>query len=1057
MSAFTPKNESFLSRFSLNRRVTVLMLVLTTLVVGAVALNGLPIELIPRGFTDQSLAVIVPWEDAPPREVEEKITVPLQEELSTVRGLNNIVSVSLSRGSRVFMNFKTDTDMDVAYREVRDRIERARRDFPDDVDRVFIRKDDASGIPVVVLGVAIDDDLVNSYDLLQNEIILPLERVDGVASVEANGLEEKEILIELNRRQVEAAGLNLYDLAQDLGSDNFTLASGDVRDGDRKLLLRSVARFRSLDDIRQRPVSPTVRLGDIARITFDEPDKEYRVRAMSQPAFAILAFKEGDANAREVAVRIREVLASFADNPRLAGVQVITLFDQGEVIDASIGTLGTSGMIGGVLAGLVLFVFLRRLRLTLVISLSIPLSILVAMTVMYFSGETLNIISLLALMVCIGLLVDNSVVVAENIHRLRQSGLSRRDACINGAGEIALAITMSTLTTVVVFAPVALMGAGPAQFIFMRLALPISVALLASLVIALVIMPLAVFLTLTPTGSTRREQPLMLPYRWLVAGLKWLYAQSFERLGRTYVRILGFFLVRRLDMVLALVALFILTGAISSSNNLRFVAIQEDEQSGFEISVQMPENTTLEEAEEWFLAAEAQVESHAPELGLEGWFLFHRKTSGEIQGWFTTPRSTDLSPREVTEKVLELLPPKPGMKLFTGQERQLGDERDDSISVITLQGEDSELLEQTASDLEDVLGRVDGVLGFQRNQQRTPNEMGLVVDRDRSRRYNVSPRVIAGVVEYALRGFSLPKYLDEGREVPVRVRFREEDRQGMAELASFRVPTDDGGFLPLSSVTSVKMLSVPEAIVRRNKRISRTITLDLQEGTEEETRERLTAIMAGMDLPEGVSLGASTQGVQGDEDLKRIMFAGLMSVVLIYLLMGFLFESFILPLSIILTIPLASLGVIWAHVLTGRNIDFLGAVGIVLLIGVVVNNGIVLIDYVNRLRSQGMDRPAALMLAAERRFRPIMMTAITTIGGLIPLAVGGRGSAGLSYTSFSLTLIGGMSTATILTLLVIPIFYTFFDDLRTTWATATARIRGLRGKQPQVDSQAAQG
>jgi HAE1 family hydrophobic/amphiphilic exporter-1 len=316
---------------------------------------------------------------------------------------------------------------------------------------------------------------------------------------------------------------------------------------------------------------------------------------------------------------------------------------------------------------------------------------------------------------------------------------------------------------------------------------------------------------------------------------------------------------------------------------------------------------------------------------------------------------------------------------------------------------------------------------------------------------------VAGVVEYALRGISLPKFLDEGTEVPVRVRFREEDRVGMAELASFRVPAGDDGYLPLSSVTSVTMLSVPEAIVRRNKQIARTITLDLQEGTEEETRERLAAIMAGVDLPEGVSLGTSTQGVQGDEDLQRIMFAGLLSVVFIYLLMGFLFESFILPLSIILTIPLSSLGVIWAHVLTGRNIDFLGAVGIVLLIGVVVNNGIVLIDYVNRLRGDGMARSAALLLAAERRFRPIMMTAITTIGGLIPLALGGRGDAGLSYTSFSLTLIGGMSTATILTLLVIPIFYTFFDDLRATSAAAIGRLKGLSKNLRRVDSLTEQG
>ena len=287
----------------------------------------------------------------------------------------------------------------------------------------------------------------------------------------------------------------------------------------------------------------------------------------------------------------------------------------------------------------------------------------------------------------------------------------------------------------------------------------------------------------------------------------------------------------------------------------------------------------------------------------------------------------------------------------------------------------------------------------------------------------------------------------------MRVRFQESDRAGLDELSGFQVPTETGGFLPLSSITEVSMLSVPDAIIRRDKRIARTITLDLEEGTEKETRERLAALMGGVDLPEGVYLGASGQSEQLDEDLQRIQFAGLLSVVFIYLLMGFLFESFILPLSIIFTIPLASLGVMWAHVITGRNIDFLGAVGIVLLIGVVVNNGIVLIDYVNRLRSEGVARQQALVLAAERRFRPIMMTAITTIGGLVPLAVGGQNSAGLSYTSFSLTLIGGMSTATILTLLVVPVFYTLFDDMKLAFSGAIEKVIRREKPQPAVTAE----
>ena len=1051
MTAWGFRGESSLPKFSLDRPITVLVLVLTMVVVGAVATYGIPVELIPKGFTSPFMAVYVPWEDAPPRDVHDKITLPLEEELGTVRGLDKVTSVSVTGMSRCYLRFKQGTDMDIAYREIRDRVERSRRRFPDDVDQVFIRKEDPSGFPAYVLGVAVDVELTDSYDLIQNEIILKLERVDGVASVEAEGLEQKEILIELDREAVAASGLNVYRLAQDLGSDNFAMASGNVRDGSRKLLLRSIARYGSLEELENRPVAPSIRLKDVATITYEEPEKDYRVRAMSKPAYAVVVFKEGEANARDVSRRVEAVLEDFKANPRLDGVDVIALFNQGDFIGESMSTLLESGMIGGVLALMVLFLFLRRLRLTLVITVSIPLSLLVAITVMYFAGETLNIITLLALMVSVGLLVDNAVVVAENIHRLHGEGMPRRDACIKGAGRIALAITMSTLTTIVVFLPVALVE-GQAQFFFTRLALPISVALLASLVVALVFVPLAVYLTLSDNGTATVEpRGLRRLYNKITSVLGTVYEKTFQRMGKSYNGVLDFFLRRRLDLVLTLVGVFVVTGAVSSKT-IKFVEVQENEKSGFEIDVEMPRNATFEETEAWFLAAEDAIESHAKELGLEGWFHFHRRNFGEIQGWFTNPRSTDLTPREVTERVVELLPEKPGIELFTGIDDQSDDDESESVHRVILNGEDPDLLDQVVTNLEDVLGNVEGVLGVKKSFDRTPNELGLVVDRERAQRYQVDPQVVAGVVGYALRGASLPRYLADGKEVPVRVRFKKEDRESLTELASFYVPTDAGTALPLSAVTNVEMLSTPNAIVRRNKRMSRAITLELEEGKEDETRERLAARTAGIDLPEGIRFGASVRRDGLNEGMANLRFAGGISVVFIYLLMGFLFESFILPLSIILTIPLASVGVIWIHILTGRDIDFLGAVGIVLLIGVVVNNGIVFIDYVNRLRGEGVARLEALRLAAKRRFRPIMMTAITTIGGLLPLALTGRADSGISYTSFALTLIGGMITATLLTLLVVPVFYTFFDDMREAFARALRQILSPRRRAVKADA-----
>ncbi|MEE8385286.1 MAG: efflux RND transporter permease subunit, partial [Dehalococcoidia bacterium] len=440
-----------LTRFSLDRRITVLVLFVTVLVVGAVAATGIPLELIPKGFDSPFLGVYIPYRETPAQEVQEKITIPLEEELSSLKGLEGINSFSWVNGSRVWLSFKQGTDMDVAYREVRDRVERARAFFPDDVERIYYRKHDESGIPVAMIGLAVDPDIKDSYNLIQQEIIKPLQRIDGVASVDAEGLEEKEILIELDRSRLEGSGLNIYALSMELNGDNFTMASGNVHHGSRKLLLRSVARYDSVEALENRMVGPNVRLKDIATITYDEPEKKYRVRVNSRPAFAIVVFKEGQANTMEVSKRINQMVADAQDNPRLQTTWVATLFNQGEIIDDSLGTLLNSGKIGGLLALGVLFIFLRRFRMTAIIALSIPMSIVIGLTAMYFAGESLNIITLLGLMICVGLLVDNSVVVAENIHRMHRDGLSRRDACIRGAGEIALAIVMATLTTIVVF------------------------------------------------------------------------------------------------------------------------------------------------------------------------------------------------------------------------------------------------------------------------------------------------------------------------------------------------------------------------------------------------------------------------------------------------------------------------------------------------------------------------------------------------------------------------------------------------------------------------------
>jgi HAE1 family hydrophobic/amphiphilic exporter-1 len=787
-------------------------------------------------------------------------------------------------------------------------------------------------------------------------------------------------------------------------------------------------------------------VGDVAAVSYAEPEKRYALRVNSRPAVGIQVLKEGDANTLEVSRAIGAAVERMQRDPRLARMEIALLFDQGDAILESLGTLLDSGKIGGLLAVAVLFFFLRRLRMTLIITLSIPLSLLIALAVMFFAGETLNVLSLLGLMICIGLLVDNSVVVAENVFRLHKAGLGRREAAIRGAGEIALAITTATLTTVIVFLPVSLVES-QGQFFLLRMAIPVCVSLLASLVVALVFVPLSVYLTLPAAGNGGPPGVVRRVHLRLNAVLHRAYDWSFGLVNRGYARLLGYFLRRRFDLVLALLAVLAATGVAMKAAELELVDQNEDDRPGFEIEVEAPPSYSFEQTSQLFGDIEAMLAEHKEELGLEGYFFFHRAQGGDVEGWMYNPPRTELRPRQVAERVMELLPERAGVRYYTGNE---GDapEKDEATHTLTLTGEDPDQLERIATELEEVLTGVDGVVGVKRFGEQQSNELELVIDRDRAQRQGVNPQVVAGVVGYALRGQALPEIYAGGREIQVRVRFEEADRESLAELADFAVPTADGGAVPLSTLTDVRFAEAATTIRRLDKRIARTITLDLEQGREDETRERLGALTGRIDLPEGVAFGEPFRGDQDGEDNAAMIFAMGLSVVFIYLLMGFLFESFILPLSIVLTIPLAGIGVIWTHVLTGRDVDGLGMVGGVLLIGVVVNNGIVLIDYVNRLRGEGHASVEAIVLAAERRFRPIMMTALTTIFGLVPLTVGPTSSIGVSYKSFGYTLIGGLTTATLFTLLVVPIFYTLFDDMREALVGALARGWRRRAGEP---------
>ena len=1030
-----------ITRLSLNRRVTMFVLFLTIIIVGLIATNRLKLELLPKGFEGSSLSVRVPWNAAVPQEVMEKLALPLEEELSTVRGLDSISSSCTSGGAYVNLGFKQGTDMDIAYREVRDRLERAKLRFPDDVEHAYVNKMDMSGIPVCMIGVAYETD-GDLYDLVNKHIVMPLSRIDGVANIDTKGLKEKEIIIEVDKDRTEAYGLNIYQLSRQMQGDNFSLASGNVRNGGKKFLLKSSNRFQTMDELQNLPISTNVILKDIAVLKYEPEERRFKARVNGKDAMMITVVKESEANTIEVCDRIVAEVDRIKNNPALNGFDLEIHMNQGGIVKEQLNTLFNNGGIGAFFAAFVLYFFLRRTRITLIIAGAIPLCLFIAITTMYFAGESLNLLTILGLVLCVGLLVDNSVVVAENIQRHFQSGMGRSEACIKGVQEIGLAITTSTFTTVIVFLP-ALLVEGEMRFFMMRLALPVVVALLASLGVALVFIPLCVYLTLSQRENIPTTQPRPRT-KTIQALLKKMYDASFGRFNRWYNQALGFFLKRRLDLAFILLALLAATSFVFEK--VGFSVQQERNMASFNLSFRFPSQFNFDERTEYFKQVEQQLNKSKDYYELDGFIIFYSAWFGELEGWFARDRKGTIPAREVAEKIYKELPKIPGLKI----EYQRMDEgwvKQDKKGqyYVRIKGQDPEQLEKLSNQLKPSFLNIPGVIALKQRQDETPNELALIVDRDRANSIGVNPTTLAGMVGYALRGSTLPRFNSDGRQIPVRVRYSEENRAELADLNNFRVPTEDGQFSSIGTLTRPAMLSSPRYIRRTDKSVSHTFGLELESGKEEETRKAIKSLQDSIDLPEGISFGE----IRERFDIKEIfngIFALMLAITFIYLLMAFLFESVIMPISIVLSIPLAAIGSVWIHLIAGKEMDFLGIVGCVLLVGVVVNNGIVLIDYANRLRQTGMDRTKALLQASNHRFRPIAITALTTIIGMIPLTLSKSSDMGMSYNSFGLTLIGGMISGTLLTLLVVPVFYTLLDDAQLAIQNTLASVMRPQAK-----------
>ncbi|RMH73942.1 MAG: efflux RND transporter permease subunit [Gemmatimonadetes bacterium] len=1020
--------KNWIPLFSVRRPVTVVTLLASLLVVGFIAYTRIPLEMMPRGLSFPYLGVYVPYPNSTPQETEELVTKPVEEMMRTVSGIEEMSTDTSDQGVWCGMMFQQHVDVDEAYAQIRDRTERLMAELPEEVERIYLRKFSQDDDPVIWFVTSYDENAVpDPFFLLDTHVRRRLERVAGVAKVEVWGVEQKEIMIDVDQDRVRALNVNLYQVIQALQRDNFTMTSGFVNDGGKKLYVRSIGRLPDISEIQNMPVGNRgVQLKDIATITYDIPGYRWFQRAGRQKAVQFGVYKTSMANTAETCGEVERILhEEIETHPSLAPFQFDILYNQGDYVKESIQNLVNTALWGGFFAFIVLFIFLRRFRMTLIINLAIPLSLLITVTILYFMGWTLNAITMMGLMISVGLVVDNAIVIVENIYRMKAEGLTAQDSAILGASEVGLAITLATLTTVVVFLPLMLMGDNAIMAWYMlRLGLPVVLALIASLCVALVFIPLAAT-KVTSSKPVKPSRVINTMLGWYEAALRWT-------------------LTHRADTTIIVIGLLISMGWASSQLGM---TDEEGHINNFNVWVDFPSNNSIQRTYDIVRAIEDTVYAHAEEYRLRTVSTNFRRTQARFNvflqappkyQWYDTlyqgvrqllgiPVPRIMTRNAVIEDVKKRLPEFPGVEYRFGWQSGSGN---NAAVNITLTGDDTQTLFELAQEVKRRIQSIPEVVSAEIDLESGYDEIQVKLNRELSQKYGFDPQVIVGTLRYALAGLDLPDYRTPDQEIPMSIGLQPEDRRNLHQLKNLTISSMTGNLMPLDTFADFHIAKGMGSIKRINGKTSIRVSAMTQEADLEALGNKIKHVMKDFQPPRGYEWQMGQRFRRLEQSGESQLFAMILAITFVFLLMGTLFESFLLPIAVIISIPLSFFGAYWMLYLTDTPMSMMVGIGLVILVGIVVNNAIVLVDMINRFRLAGYTRFDAILEAGKHRFRPILMTAFTTMFGLLPMALGNSAVVGMPYAPMGRALIGGLLTSTFLTLTVVPLFYVYLDDLR---------------------------
>jgi HAE1 family hydrophobic/amphiphilic exporter-1 len=1021
-----------ISKVSITRPVTSLMFMLIIIVFGIVSFTKLPIDLFPQMNLPYAI-VITNYDGAGPEEVESLLTKPLEQAMGTVSNIKEVTSISSAEQSMVILEFVSDTDMDFASLDIREKIDLIKGYLPDGVDEPTVMKIDPNAEAIMELGITGNYDLVELKRIIDDNIINKIERIPGVASVTLTGARESEIKITLQPEKMKGFGITLMQVSQTLMIENLNLPVGLVDYGEQSIQVKTQGEFKTIDEIKNLPIMTSkgiVYLREIADIEKSHKEMSSYSFLNGEQGINLSIEKLSTTNTVKVSNEIKKVIEELkTENEDLTFRMV---YDNSFMIQSSVDSVVNAAVFGGIIALFILFIFLRNIRSTLIVGIAIPTSIVTSFILMYFFDLSLNVVSLGGLTMGIGMLVDNSIVVIENIYRHREDGLSRPESAYVGVKEVGMAVMASTFTTIAVFLPLVFVEGFIAKM-FNDMSLTITFSLLASLAVAVTVVPMLAskILKMDRNGNKKKRSPVTKALDG--------WGNILGRIDIVYRKVLKWCIYHRKSTALIVLAVFIVTLGLGGLTGMELMPTAEE--NSFNMTVSMPGGTDIDTIFESVNELEEKLKEFDTVknifISISGANASARNImrGGNLFGDAAT-FTVDLGPEkerkrsvnEIMEEIREELEGKiAGLDLsFRASEMRMSTGAPVSVQI---SGNDMDVLKRISEDIVSMLQDVKGTREITNSLEEGISEAVISINRNKASGYGLNMQTVASLLNNAVTGQVTTKYKVDGTEIDVRILYNPDNVETIADLGSIDIQSQTGANIKLDEIADISIEKTPSSIARKNNKRIVTIESNLFGIDTRTANAQVEEKLKNYNMPKGYSYRIGGEMEEMMDSFESIIFAILIAIVLVYMVLAAQFESLLHPFTIMFSLPLSITGAILGLFVTGMPISMPALIGLLMLVGIVVNNAIVLVDYIIQLRKQGLSKNEAILKAGSIRLRPILMTMLTTVMALVPMALGlGEGTDMMA--PMAVAVIGGLFVSTMITLIIIPVIYSSFESIK---------------------------